>query len=463
MPPKANKTKKMWSGVFSKESNPLLEKFNESLSFDKRLYAEDIEGSIAHSKMLAKIGLLTAAEAKSIQQGLAQVKKEIEAGKFEFSIKLEDIHMAIETRLTQIIGDTGKKLHTARSRNDQVALDIRLYSIKNLKGISTKLTALQKALVALAEKEGFCPMPGYTHLQRAQPIYFAHHLLAYVEMLARDKSRVTDTLKRIVSPLGSGALAGSPFKLDREFVARELGLNGVTQNSLDGVSDRDFACEILFNIALLMTHLSRFAEELILWCSQEFSFVKLPQEFCTGSSMMPQKVNPDAAELIRGKTGRAYGNLISLLTTLKGLPLAYNKDMQEDKEPLFDSLDTIHMVLDVLTAMVPGIKANKETMKKATEEGFLLATDVADYLAAKGLPFREAHEVSGKLVQHCIAAKTTLEKLPLSELKKFSKLFGNDIGDFLDIEKSIDRRNVTGGPAKNQVQAQIKRLKKELR
>lgn len=456
---KKNIQKKAWSGRFETSSHILLEKFNASLSFDKRLYSEDILGSKIHAEMLCKIGVLTKAEEATLQKGLDEIKKEIETGKFVFSDHLEDIHMAIETRLTEKIGPLGGKLHTARSRNDQVALDLKLYARTQADLLVLKISSLQKAFVDLAEKKGFIPMPGYTHLQRGQPVLLAHHLLAYVEMLERDKSRLRGARRRLnTCPLGSGALAGSPFPLDRHFVAKKLMFDDVTHNSLDAVSDRDFVAELLFDASLVLTHLSRFSEELVLWCTQEFGFVELPEGFCTGSSMMPQKKNPDVPELIRGKTGRVYGALVSILTLLKGLPLAYNKDLQEDKEPFFDAMDTLHNVIDILIAMVPGLNFSEVKMKKALEEGFLLATDVADYLASKKVPFRKAHEISGQIVRYCLEHKTTLEKLKISDYKKFSKVFEKDLGDWLNVKKAVNRRSVVGGPAEARVREEIKRL-----
>ncbi len=455
------KTKKAWGGRFDKKSHPLLEQFNASLPFDHHMFEEDIDGSIAHSRMLAKIGVLTKAEQFKIEKGLIKVGQEIEAGKFDFDDSLEDIHMAVETRLTQIIGPLGGKLHTARSRNDQVALDFRLFCVRRIEVIIEEIAALELALIATAEKKGFIPMPGYTHLQRAQPVLLAHHLLAYVEMLERDKDRLKDTLKRTnISPLGSGALAGTTFPVDRAHVAKTLGMNGVTNNSLDSVSDRDFAVEILFDLALMATHLSRFAEELVLWSSQEFGFVTLPQDFCTGSSMMPQKINPDVPELIRGKTGRFIGNLVTLLTTIKGLPLAYNKDLQEDKEPVLDSLSQMLLILNILTAMTPGITFHAERLLKATEEGFLTATDLADYLVQKKIPFREAHEIVGTLIRHCISKKTTLEKMTLDEMKRFCPAIAADVYGWLDVNNCINRRTSVGGTATKRVKAEILRLKK---
>src|SRR3989338_3072298 len=455
--------KKSWSGRFEKTSDPLLERFNASLSFDQRLFAEDIEGSLAHAEMLQKIGVLTESEWEEIFRGLSEIKKEFKLGKVVLDDTMEDIHMAIETLLVNKIGNVGKKLHTGRSRNDQVALDLRLYCRKKIWEILNQISSVQKALVSTAENNLNVVMPGYTHLQRAQPILAAHHLMAYFEMLTRDFERFTQTGKRLaVSPLGSGALAGSTFDLDREFVAKKLELNGVTHNSLDAVSDRDFVAEILFNNALLIAHLSRFAEELVLWCSQEFQFIKLPEDFCTGSSMMPQKINPDVPELIRGKTGRVYGHLISLLTVIKGLPLAYNKDLQEDKEALFDSVDTILDILEILERLVSGLSFNAEKTKKANEEGFVLATDLADYLVGKKIAFREAHEIVGTIIRYCLENKTTLENLPLKKLKEFSSQFSEDVKHWLNVYNSINRRKGIGGTAATCVKKEIQRAKKIL-
>lgn len=447
-----NTYKKSWSGRFQKKSHPLLEKFNTSLSFDQKIYAEDIQGSLAHATMLKKIGVLTAGELKKIIQGLLKIKKEIESGKFKWKTEYEDIHMAIEARLTDLIGPTGGKLHTARSRNDQVATDLRLYCKNQTKKIIAGIGGLQKSLVQLAKTKGMVPMPGYTHLQRAQPILLAHNLVAYVEMLKRDKERLKDAYRRLdVLPLGSGALAGSTFPLDRKLVARLLGFREISKNSLDAVSDRDFVAEILFCLSLVMMHLSRFCEELILWSTQEFGFIRLPEEFCTGSSMMPQKINPDVPELVRGKTGRVYGSLVSILTTLKGLPLAYNKDLQEDKEPLFDALDQVKNVLEVLTMMVPSIQVNADKMELATKEGFLLATDLADYLVSKKIPFRKAHEITGKLICYCLQKNKTLEDLSLLEFKKFCPQIKEDVYQHLDLKNSINKRNSVGGTSYAQV------------
>lgn len=457
----AKKQKKAWGGRFEDSSNPLLDSFNASLSFDRRLYAEDIEGSMAHSRMLHKIGILKKSEMQKIHKALQSILKEIESEKFNWNESHEDIHMAVEARLIEKIGSLGGKLHTARSRNDQVATDLRLYCRKEVEDLIMTINLLQEVLVLLAEKKGLIPMPAYTHLQRAQPVYWAHHLLAYFEMFQRDKERFEDSLKRIaVLPLGSGALSGSPYPLDRKMVAEELGFPEISHNSLDAVSDRDFVAEILFNISLLMAHFSRLSEELILWTSQEFAFVELPQSFCTGSSMMPQKVNPDVPELIRGKSGRVYGNLMSLLTVMKGLPLAYNKDLQEDKEPLFDSLDTVFDILFILIAMLPQMNPRKDKMREATKEGFLLATDLADYLVYKGLPFRKAHEVVGQAVQSCISQGKALEDCSLEELKAFSSKIQKDVFEWLDLEKAMNRRAIVGGTALKQVKKEIKRAKK---
>ncbi len=455
--------KKAWGGRFDQHENELMERFNASLPFDKKLYHEDIQGSVAHARMLKKIGVLSSSEQSQIEKGLLAILKDIEAGRFEWDVSQEDIHMAIESKLTEKIGTAGAKLHSGRSRNDQVATDIKLYCRNHAGYLISKIMALQKELVAFAETKGFVPMPGYTHLQRAQPIYLAHHLLAYFEMLERDKRRFLDAQKRLnTSPLGAGALAGSTLSLDRAFTAKELGFDDVAHNSLDAVSDRDHIAEILFCVSLLMVHLSRLSEEWVLWMSQEFSFMTLPQEFCTGSSMMPQKVNPDAPELIRGKCGRTVGNLVALLTTLKGLPLSYNKDLQEDKEPLFDSIETAEICLDVLIRMVPGITIHADAMKAATEKGFLLATDVAEYLVEKGLEFRKAHEVVGTLVRYCIKNKKTLETLTLPEFKKVSPIFEESVFAVLDLETSINKRKSIGGTAKACVKKELVRAKKLL-
>lgn len=452
--------KKMWSGRFHLKENSLMEKFNASLPFDKRLYQEDIRGSMAHADMLNRIGVLSAKEHQQITSGLKKIQQEMESGKFLFSTGHEDIHMAIEARLTELIGKIGGKIHTARSRNDQTALNTKLYLRSKTKEITKKISRLQKELVSLAEKNLTVVLCGYTHLQRAQPVLLSHHLLAYFEMLKRDFSRFNDNLIRMDEcPLGAGALAGTPHAIDRKSVAKALQFSDVTHNSLDTVSDRDFVLDFLTSSSILMMHLSRFSEELILWNSQEFGFVILPQEFCTGSSMMPQKINPDAPELIRGKTGRVYGNLMSLLTTMKGLPLSYNKDAQEDKEPLFDSIDTLNMCLDILITMLPKIKFNKDTMMQSTKQGFVLATDMADYLVKKNLPFRDAHQVVGQLIAHASKTNSYLEDLDLKALKKFSTKFEKDVFKILNIENSINARKTIGGTALSCVKNEIQRAK----
>ena len=452
--------KKAWSGRFAKKENPLMESFNASISFDQRLYREDIQGSLVHAKMLKKIGVLSQKEYEDIQKGLIQIQTEIETKKFLFSIAQEDIHMAVESRLRELIGEAAGKLHSARSRNDQVALDIKLYVRHHTKSLCALITDLQNEFLKLAEQNTDAVLPGYTHLQRAQPILLSHHLLAYFEMLQRDHSRFSDNENRLKeSPLGAGALAGTTFPIDREMTAKEFGFLEPTHNSLDSVSDRDFVLDFLYAASLLMMHLSRFAEEIVLWNSQEFGFVKLPQEFCTGSSMMPQKINPDAFELIRGKTGRIYGNLLSLLTTMKALPLAYNKDMQEDKEPLFDTSETLTLCLKVLIALLPEITFNKEQMRLATKKGFILATDVADYLVKKGLPFRKAHGVVGQLVQTATEREIGFEDFKINELQEVCDLFSEDIFEILSLETSVAARNNVGGTAPSQVQKEIKRAK----
>lgn len=457
-------TKKAWSGRFDAQENALMERFNASIHVDKRLYEEDIEGSLAQAAMLKKIGILKAGELKKIATGLKRVRDEIASGKFKFTNAQEDIHMAVESRLSEIIGPLAGKIHTARSRNDQVALDARMFVRKASGDTLLKIRALQNAFVGLAEKNLGAILPGYTHLQRAQPIFLSHHLLAYFEMLQRDFSRFADNLKRLDQcPLGAGALAGSPIPIDRAMTASELGFSEPTRNSLDTVADRDFALDYLTAAAILMTHLSRFSEELVLWNSQEFGFVILPEDFCTGSSMMPQKVNPDAPELIRGKTGRVYGNLVTLLTIMKGLPLAYNKDMQEDKEPLFDSVDTVATCLDVLIAMLPRTRFNSERMLAATKQGFVIATDLADYLAKKGLPFRHAHEVVGTLVRLAVKRGCGLEDLELPVLREHSKLFDDDVYETLSVSRSANVRVSMGGTALSCVKKEIARAKKVLK
>lgn len=454
----------MWKGRFKTDTAELLKQYSESISFDWRLYSHDIDGSIAHAAALLEAGILTAKENKAIASGLEHIRHEIESGHFQFDPDLEDVHMNIEAALTKQIGDAGAKLHTARSRNDQVALDLRLYLRAETGEIQKGIAGLQRALVELGERNKHVIIPGYTHLQRAQPVLFAHHLLAYVEMLQRDFERLADALKRIsVMPLGSGAIAGSTITLNRALVAKKLGFTAVTQNSMDAVGDRDFACETLAAIAITGMHLSRLGEDLILWASSEFKFITISDAYTTGSSLMPQKKNPDVAELTRGKTGRLYGNLISLLTTLKGLPMTYNRDMQEDKEPVFDSVDTIKSALAVCAGMMGEITVNEARVADAVADWNLLATDLADYLVKKGVPFRKAHEIIGKTVALCLERKTGFAELPLAEFRKLSPAFGKDVFDALDVRKSIDARKATGAPSTANVVAQLKKWRKLLR
>ena len=456
--------KKLWGGRFKQSTDALMETFSASISFDKRLYDCDIEGSIAHCKMLARCKIITSAESKKIIKGLKQILRECDEGRFEFSVRLEDIHMNIESRLREIIGPVAGKLHTARSRNDQVCLDIRLYLRKEIENIVGELKNLCKALVAIAKKNIDHVIPGYTHLQRAQPVLLSHHLLAYVEMMLRDKERFLDAYKRInVMPLGSAALAGTNFPIDRKITAKLLRFPEISHNSMDAVADRDFAAEFCSASALVMMHLSRFCEEIVIWNSSEFGFLELSDAFTTGSSIMPQKKNPDAAELIRGKSGRVFGNLVSLLTLMKGLPLAYNKDLQEDKEPLFDTAETVKVCLRIFTDMMKSAKFIPITKKELEGSGFLTATDLADYLVLKGLPFREAHEITGKTVAFCLEKEKTLTDLSLPELRKISKRFDKDVFEHIALNNSVDRKNVYGGTAKQQVRAQITRLTKKLK
>jgi len=454
----------LWGGRFTQPTDKFVQEFTASIDFDKRMYRYDIQGSIAHCRMLAKQGIIAAEEADTIVAGLAGILADIEAGEFEFSVALEDIHMNIEARLIERIGPVGGKLHTARSRNDQVALDVRLYLRDEIKAILAYLDQLQESLLAQAEKNLAVIMPGYTHLQTAQPVLFAHHMLAYYEMMKRDAGRMLDVAKRLnVLPLGAGALAGTTFPIDREFVAEQLGFDGVTRNSLDSVSDRDFAIEFCAAAGILMMHLSRLSEELILWSSADFNFIELTDAFCTGSSIMPQKKNPDVPELVRGKTGRVYGNLISLLTLMKSLPLAYNKDMQEDKEPLFDSIDTVKGSLKIFADMIALMKVKAETMRIAAARGFSTATDVADYCVRKGLPFRQAHEVVGKTVRYCVENGKDIPELSLDEFRLFSSLIEKDIYDFVTLEASVNARRATGGTARAAVEREITRARAERR
>lgn len=446
----------MWKGRFQQDTAPLLQKYSESISFDWRLWPHDIEGSIAHSAALEKAGLLTADERAQIVAGLRGIGEDIAAGKFEFKMELEDIHMNIESELTRRIGAPGAKLHTARSRNDQVALDIRLYLRAECDAITTALRDFQDALLDLAEAHREVIIPGYTHLQRAQPVYFAHHLLAYVEMTERDLGRVADTRKRLdVLPLGSGAIAGSTIPLDREFIAKQLNFPAVSQNSMDAVSDRDFAVELLAALALIATHLSRLSEDIILWASAEFAFVTIGDAYTTGSSLMPQKKNPDIAELTRGKTGRVFGNLMALLTILKGLPMTYNRDMQEDKEPVFDSVDTVKAALAIYTPMLASIRANPDACARAVADPLLLATDLADYLVKRGVPFRLAHEVIGRAVALAGERRCTLPELSLANYQALSSAFADDLFQCFDLTRAMSARTATGAPSPQNIAAQL--------
>ncbi len=453
----------MWKGRFAQETSALVQRYGESVSFDWRLYAHDIRGSIAHSKGLVKAGILSAEEQQQIETGLLEIRHEIEKGQFEFKESLEDVHMNIEAELTKRIGPAGAKLHTARSRNDQVATDVRLYCRDAIDTLTSLTRAMQAALVECAERGEGAVMPGYTHLQRGQPVFFAHHLLAYVEMFERDATRLLDCQKRLnVMPLGSGALAGSTIILDREFVAQQLGFDGVTQNSMDAVSDRDFVAELLFGISLLGVHLSRLSEDVILWASAEFGFVTLSDAHTTGSSLMPQKKNPDVAELTRGKSARLIGNLMSLLTLLKGLPMTYNRDLQEDKEPLFDSIDTAGLALEVFTEMISGMDVNRTKTEAAASDAMLLATDLADYLVNHGVPFRQAHEVIGKLVAYSIEEKRGFGDMDLAEFQRFSPAFAADVLGCLNLETAMHARKGIGAPSPANVKAQLARWRTAL-
>ena len=453
----------MRKGRFDKSLSRVAQRYSESVSFDSRLYRHDIAGSIAHAAALAKAGIVSAAEQKEIEAGLREIEKEIDSGEFQWDEALEDVHMNIESALTKKNSETGAKLHTARSRNDQVALDLRLYVKEQIGETSSQLKKLQTALLDLAEEHVDVVMPGYTHLQRAQPIYFAHYLLAQVEAFARDVERLGNCLERTdVLPLGSGALAGSTIVLDRELVARELGFARVSHNSLDAVSDRDFVCEFLFCLAMIGLHLSRLSEDFIIWSTSEFGFVEFSDAFSAGSSLMPQKKNPDMAELTRGKTGRLYGNLMSILTTLKGLPSSYNRDLQEDKEALFDSVDTVSGALELFSAMLPELKISRERMEAAANDPHLLATDLAEHLVKKGMAFRQAHEIVGKLVADAIAKETKLSELPLAELKKGSPLFDVDVAEVFDVRNSLGARRGVGAPSSENVASQVKRWREQL-
>lgn len=458
-----NKPSKAWAGRFREQTNRLVEAFTRSVAVDRRLYAHDIQGSIAHCQTLAKAGVLTRRETAAIVKGLQSVQRELEQNRFRFLPEDEDIHMAIERRLTELIGPLGGKLHTGRSRNDQVALDIRLYLRDEVKTLIGRLTEFQRVLVAQAQAHEIVPMPGYTHLQRAQPVLFAHHLLAYVEMFERDKGRLEDASTRLnVMPLGSGALAGSNYPVDRLYTASLLDFPAVTQNSLDAVSDRDFMIEVSSALALVMMHLSRMSEELIIWSTQEFHFVDLPDGFCTGSSMMPQKKNPDVPELVRGKTGRVYGHLMSLMTTLKSLPLSYNRDLQEDKPALFDALDTTQESVKVMTELMRRLRVDREALTRALTGGGMLATEIADYLVVKGVPFRQAHEITGRVVRWALDEGLELSDLSVEDLRAFSPRFEKSVLQRLTVQGAIDRKAQIGGTARKQVARRIKELMKRL-
>jgi argininosuccinate lyase len=454
----------MRKGRFQQSLSEVARRYSESASFDRQLYRHDIAGSIAHVTALVKAGIVSPAEQKQIEAGLREIEKELDSGKFQWDASLEDVHMNIESALTKKIGETGARLHTARSRNDQIALDLRLYVKDQINRTSSQIKKLQTSLLDLAEKNVDVIMPGYTHLQRAQPILFAHYLLGQVEAFARDVERLDNGLERTdVLPLGSGALAGSTIVLDRALIARELGFARVSQNSLDAVSDRDFVCEFLFCLAMIGMHLSRVSEDLIIWSTIEFDFVEFSEGFSTGSSLMPQKKNPDMAELTRGKIGRLYGNLISILTTLKALPSSYNRDLQEDKEALFDSVDTISAALELCSAMLPELKINRERMEEAASDPNLFATDLTEYLVGKGMAFREAHEIVGKLVANAIDKGTKLNAIALADLKKLSPLFGVDIAEVFDVRRSLAARRAIGAPSPENVKAQIKSWRNQLR
>jgi argininosuccinate lyase len=456
-------SEKPWKGRFTEPTDAFVEAFTASVEFDKRLYNHDIEGSIAHATMLAKVGIIAAAERDAIVKGLRDIQAEIERGDFSWSVQLEDVHMNIEARLTAQIGDAGKKLHTGRSRNDQVATDIRMYLRAEIDKLLDTLQRLQEGLLELAEREADTIMPGFTHLQVAQPVTFGHHMMAWFEMLSRDRERLVDCRRRVnVMPLGAAALAGTSYPIDREFTAQQLGFDRPTENSLDSVSDRDFAIEFTAAAALIMTHLSRFAEELVLWASAQFDFIELPDRFCTGSSIMPQKKNPDVPELVRGKVGRVNGHLVALLTLMKSQPLAYNKDNQEDKEPLFDTVDTVQASLRAFADMMPAVQTKKDNMYRSALRGFSTATDLADYLVRKGVAFRDAHEVVGRAVRYGVETSKDLAEMSLEELQAFSEAVQEDVFQVLTLEGSVAARNHIGGTAPDQVRAAVVRARQRL-
>ena len=451
---------KLWAGRFSKEIDKKTNDFNSSISFDSRMYREDIEGSIAHAEMIGECGIIEKSESEAIIEGLKGILADIDEGKLQIDPNAEDIHTFIEGELTQRLGQTGKRLHTARSRNDQVAVDIRLYLKKEVQNIKKQVKELIEVICNKTEAYAGAVMPGYTHLQRAQPITFGHHLMAYAEMLLRDLDRLECAYRHMDEmPLGSGALATTTYPIDRNITAKLLGFDRVSQNSLDGVSDRDFCMELASVLSIIMVHLSRFSEEIIMWCSWEFKFVELDDAFSTGSSIMPQKKNPDIAELVRGKSGRVFGDLMTLLTVMKGIALAYNKDMQEDKEAIFDAVDTVKMCLTAFTPMIDTMKVLTDNMRKAAANGFINATDCADYLVKKGLPFRDAYKATGTLVAICIEKKTTLEELPIEEYKKICEVFDEGVYEAISLENCVNGRKVIGGPASENVKAQVKRVK----
>ena len=455
--------KKIWAGRFTKETDKIVNDFNSSISFDARMYREDIEGSIAHATMLGKCNIIDLEESKAIIEKLKNILNDIESGKLEFDFNAEDIHSFIEAELTKRLGDTGKRLHTARSRNDQVALDIRMYLKKEVKEIESLIKKLITVLTDLSEKNLQTVMAGYTHLQRAQPITFAHHLMAYSQMFLRDLERLKDAYKRInIMPLGSGALASTTYPINRRMVCNALRFDEITQNSLDAVSDRDFCIELASDLSILMMHLSRFSEEIILWDSWEFKFIELDDAYSTGSSIMPQKKNPDITELIRGKTGRVYGDLNTLLIMMKGLPLAYNKDMQEDKEAIFDAVDTVKLSISAFIPMIETMTIFPENMREAAAKGFINATDCADYLVKKGTPFRDAYKITGEIVRLCIENNLTLETLPIEKYKEFSSKFENDIFEAINLETCVMQRKVEGGPAPESVKAQIEYVRNKI-
>ncbi len=458
-----DKKSQAWSALFSEPMSELVQRYTASVLFDQRLWQADIEGSLAHAGMLAAQGIISRGDLEAIEKGMAQIRQEIESGRFDWKLELEDVHLNIEARLTQLAGDAGKRLHTGRSRNDQVATDVRLWLRGEIDLIAALLVELQQALLGLAEKNVETIMPGFTHLQVAQPVSFGHHMLAYVEMFSRDAGRLADVRKRVNQlPLGAAALAGTSYPLDRERVARTLGMDGVCQNSLDAVSDRDFAIEFTAAASLAMVHVSRLSEELVLWMSQNFGFIEIADRFTTGSSIMPQKKNPDVPELARGKTGRVVGHLMGLITLMKGQPLAYNKDNQEDKEPLFDTVDTLKDTLRIFAEMVGGITARPEAMEKAALKGYATATDLADYLVKKGLPFRDAHETVAHAVKAAIAQQVDLSELPLAALKQFNGAIDEDVYQVLSLRGSLNARNVLGGTAPAQVRSQIARHRQRL-